>query len=432
MRTVGLIVEYNPFHHGHLHHLQQAQQISGAEAVVAVMSGNFLQRGEPAIVDKWARTEMALAAGCDLVIELPVAYATQAAEWFAYGAISLLEATGVVDSFCFGTESGELAPLLAASELLSDEPSSFKQSLKQLLQTGQNYPAAYSEALRQHLHTIYGNTYSAFDFAQPNHTLGLHYLIAQRRINATMQPFTIARQKAQFHDNTLSDTSIASATAIRQQLLDLSTSALDSATSSNASLLTERLQSIAPYIPTTSLNILQQQFQLNAAPVTWEQCYPALLQRLMLIDKTELSTIHEWTEGLESRLFNIITTSTPASFTQLLQSLKTKRYTQTKLQRALLAVLLQHYKHDFTRENLQSGIRYIRVLGFSQKGRQLLKKMRVHAKLPVLQNTIVEQPSSYLTLDIQASNLYELLKSNTIADKKFYRDYKQKPVMLLT
>lgn len=130
MRTVGLIVEYNPFHNGHRYHLEQSLLASGSDAVVAVMSGHFLQRGEPAVMDKWSRTEAALRGGCDLVIELPVAYATQAAEWFSYGAVALLEATGVVDGFCFGTESGDLAPLMEAASVIAQEPPAFASQLK--------------------------------------------------------------------------------------------------------------------------------------------------------------------------------------------------------------------------------------------------------------------------------------------------------------
>src|SRR5690554_6939007 len=148
VKTVGIIVEYNPLHYGHVYHFRQSKINANAEAVVAIMSGNFLQRGEPALLNKWARAEMALHMGVDLVIELPVAYAAQPAEWFAYGAVSALHNTGVVDSLCFGSESGEINGLISLAHKLHQEPVTFKHSLKERLKQGMNYPAAYSAAVQ--------------------------------------------------------------------------------------------------------------------------------------------------------------------------------------------------------------------------------------------------------------------------------------------
>ncbi|HZG78194.1 MAG TPA: nucleotidyltransferase family protein, partial [Paenibacillus sp.] len=141
--VVGVIVEYNPLHNGHAFHLAASKAAAGADAVVAVMSGHWLQRGEPALLNKWARAEAALLAGVDLVLELPVAYSAQPAEWFAYGAVSCLARTGVVDSFCFGSESGDIAELSALAERLAAEPEAFARLLRSQLKTGAPYPAAY-------------------------------------------------------------------------------------------------------------------------------------------------------------------------------------------------------------------------------------------------------------------------------------------------
>uniref|UniRef100_UPI00037236AC nucleotidyltransferase family protein n=1 Tax=Paenibacillus sp. PAMC 26794 TaxID=1257080 RepID=UPI00037236AC len=141
MKAVGVIVEYNPLHNGHVYHLQEARRLSGADAVVAVMSGPFLQRGEPAIVGKRARTEMALHAGADLVLELPVAYAVQPAEWFAFGAVSLLDRTGIVDSLCFGSESGDLDSLQRIARVLAVEPAGMREDIARRLREGASYPA---------------------------------------------------------------------------------------------------------------------------------------------------------------------------------------------------------------------------------------------------------------------------------------------------
>lgn len=130
MKVVGIVAEYNPFHYGHLYHLQSSRSLTEADCVVVVMSGNYTQRGEPAVVSKWARAEMALLSGADLVIELPVAYAMGSAEYFAYGAVRLLDSLGVVDAMCFGSESGDIEDLQAIASILADEPEEYKDLLK--------------------------------------------------------------------------------------------------------------------------------------------------------------------------------------------------------------------------------------------------------------------------------------------------------------
>lgn len=419
MRAVGLIVEYNPFHNGHSYHLQQSRKLSGADAVVAVMSGHFLQRGEPAMADKWTRTRMALEGGCDLVIELPVAYATQAAEWFAYGAVALLEATGVVDSFCFGTESGRLEPLLLAARLAAHEPLRFKESLRRLLDTGMSYPAAYSRTISAMLAEQGEEEAARFPFDQPNHTLGLHYLIAHRRIGSRMTPLTIAREKAQYNQQTISDASIASATSIRKLLLEGGT-----------------LSDAAPFMPASTRRLLEEGWRAGGGPVGWDDYMDALLHAILTRTPAELAQLREISEGLEHRLAGRLPLLRSRRFEELLGLLKTKRYTRTKLQRALLSVLLGHAKSDFTPDKLASGVQYLRVLGFTDKGRTLLKTMRDTAALPVLLSAArPPAPYRYLELDAAASGVYMLGASRrrndaSAAPLELYRDYYGKPVML--
>lgn len=414
MRTVGLIVEYNPFHNGHLYHLRQSAKITEADAVVAVMSGHFLQRGEPAMWDKWTRAKMALAGGCDLVIELPVAYAAQAAEWFAYGAVSLLEATGVVDAFCFGTESGRLAPLLKAAELAADEPPDFRSLLKSKLETGQSYPAAYSETIQACLKARGDMEAAAFPFDQPNHTLGLHYLIAHRRIRGVMKPYTIAREKAQYNQTSITDGTIASATAIRKLALE-----------------SGALEEIRPFVPETTYEVLTGRYADGVPPVHWEHYKDALFHTLLTSSPNRLSELREITEGLEHRLLHAWQELQEWSIDSLLTCLKTKRYTRTKLQRALLSILLGHAKQDFTPEKLADGVQYIRVLGFSEKGQSLLKRMRSAASLPVLMSAArPPEPFRYLELDVQATRAYMLGMPGAKLPSDLSRDFRDKPIMV--
>jgi len=291
------------------------------------MSGHFLQRGEPALLDKWSRAKTALEGGCDLVIELPVAYATQAAEWFAFGAVSLLEATGVVDSLCFGTESGELDPLLYAAELIAHEPPAFKAHLKQLLQTGMSYPSAYSSAITIYLAEQGHYSASQFPFALPNHTLALHYLLAMKRIGSGMEPFTIVRETSQYNQDTVSDSQIASATAIRKLLLEQHT-----------------LESVRPYMPNSTYRTLEAEWSANRSPISWNQYINPLLHAIITRSTDDLASLHEITEGLEHRIHNSLPKLASTQFDDLLDTLTTKRYTRTKLQRSLLSILLGHKK----------------------------------------------------------------------------------------
>jgi len=411
LRTVGLIVEYNPFHNGHLYHVQQSVKQTGAAATVAVMSGNFLQRGEPALLDKWARAEMALAGGCDLVIELPIAYATQPAEWFAYGAVSLLEATGVVDTLCFGSESGDLDGLAQIAELLADEPSRFRELLRPLLLEGRSYPAAYAEAAMAYMSEQGIARDRLPDLSSPNNTLGLHYLMALQRIGSAIRPYTVLREKAGYHQADITDRRIASATAIRKLLAN-----------------GDALDAIAPYVPASTLRILQREWDAGRAPVSWQSFAQHLLHTLAVSQPERLADLHGMTEGLQHRLLGALPRLANTDFETLLAAIKTRRYTRTKLQRVLLSVLLGHAADELTPARLGAGVSYIRVLGFSSAGQALLAQMRRQARLPVLMSAArppAELP--YLALDVQASAVYALAQRRPDG-QAMYRDYLLPPI----
>lgn len=416
MQTVGIIVEYNPMHNGHVHHIEQSRRISGAEAVVAVMSGHFLQRGEPAVCDKWARTDMALAQGVDLVLELPVAYAVQPAEWFAYGGVATLEATGVVDALCFGSEIGSMQPLEAAAAQLADEPAAFAELLQAGLKAGSSYPKAYAEAAgalaRQ------GGATDAVQappqwLAEPNNSLGLHYMMALRRLGSAIRPYTIERVKAGYHDQQVNDSPIASATAIRKLVFG-----------------NEGLSDAAAYMPESSLQVLKQLLAEARPAVHWNSFSSQLFYRLATMSPYELESILEVTEGLEYRLLQSLPELTSPDVNQLLSTLKTKRYTHTKLQRMLTHILLGHSKEAFGPEALRLGPSYIRVLGFTERGQALLKRMKRTASLPVIQRMTRENAklggANGIAADARATAVYHTafpLRNGRAA----YRDYYESP-----
>ncbi len=409
LSIVGLIVEYNPLHNGHLYHFNRAKQETGAKAAIAVMSGNFLQRGEPAVVSKWARAEMALAMGADLVIELPVAYAVQPAEWFAYGAAALLNATGLVTHLVFGSEEGGTDKLQALAGALAEESGPMRQAVAEELATGASYPAAYAAAAER---TLAGGAAEGARelLKQPNNSLGLHYMIALRRLGSAIQPLTIRREAAGYHDAQPGEGSIASATAIRRLIL------------------AGGLPEASPYMPDYAAGILAREIAAGRGPVTWESLRGPLFYQLLTSPAETLSHIHEMTEGLEYRIKKVLPSLNQPTVAHLLEALKTKRYTHTKLQRLLVHVLLQHKKAAFTREALAEGPGYLRVLGFSEQGRELLKQMKKTASLLILTRpSTLSHPQ--LELDLAASAVYAGAFSDHATDQIF-RDYRQPPIRL--
>lgn len=405
MKTVGLIVEYNPLHNGHVHHFNEAKAVTGAEAAIAVMSGHFLQRGEPALVGKWARAEMALAMGADLVIELPVRYSAAPAEWFAHGAVCLLDRTGVVDALCFGSELGRLDPLQHLAVQLAKEPASFRQQLRRELQTGISYPAAFAAAAKK----MAGG--ESADLAGPNNSLGLHYLIALARLGSTIVPYTIPRIKADYHQASVNDSRIASATAIRMHMMQEG-----------------GLSAVAPLMPAATLAVLEREFAAGRGPVTWESLGALLLYRLSTLTAEQLARFGEVDEGLEHRLLSALSALRRESFRveRLIDVLKTKRYTRTKLQRMLVRILLEQPKTAFSRSTLEQGPAYLRVLGFNERGRALLRRIQRQSPLPVI-TSAGKTNASLLEEDIRATAVYALAFRD--ADTwQIRRDYYEPPI----
>ncbi|OAB43378.1 nucleotidyltransferase [Paenibacillus glacialis] len=407
---VGIIVEYNPLHNGHVHHYNRAKEITGAEHSIAILSGPFLQRGEPALLSKYARAEMALSMGVDLVIELPIHYAAQPAEWFAYGAISLLEATGIVDYLCFGTESGSLVQLLPLAKQLANENNKMKQELSRLLDQGISYPTAYSAAAGILSTNLEEKEDIRHLLLQPNHTLALHYLIALERLGSSIVPLTISRENAGYHDITPSESAIASATAVRKLILE------------------ENIEAAAPYVPPYTLDIMRREFSVGRGPIHWESFRQPLMHLLMTLTTSQLSQFHEVTEGLEYRIKKLLPTLSHVTVLELLHSLKTKRYTHTKLQRMLTHILLHHTKDEMSPTHLLEGPGYLRILGFNTHGQQLLKRMKKTASLPIVVK-VSALNHDQLERDLQAATAYATAY-NQPQTREIFRDYYEPPIRM--
>lgn len=407
MNVVGLIVEYNPLHNGHQYHYEQSKKVTNADAVVIIMSGNFLQRGEPALVNKWARTEMALHMGVDLVIELPYVYSTQQAQHFAFGAVSLLNHLPFVTHLCFGSESGELDALQGMAELLVQEPDSFKETLRQKLSEGNSYPKAYGESLVQLSmdKSLDPNLYS-----QPNNILGLHYLISLIKLNSPIIPTTIKREKAGYHEKEFVDQKIASATGIRQALFSSTTPDWDK---------------IKPFLPNYTLDILQREAASGRGPVNWENYYSYLIQSFLSQSSTHLNSIYEMEEGIENRFKT--KAKEAESIEELCQLVKSKRYTWNRIQRMVLHTFTQFTKEQAISLDLENGPSYLRLLGFSSLGKELLNQHKKELEIPLI-SSIRKQHPVMLDWDIKASLLHTLGYSNEAFLKEKKRELKQPPL----
>lgn len=376
MKVLGLVVEYNPFHNGHSYHLEQSKRLCNADYVVCVMSGNFIQRGEPAIVNKWSRARMALLSGVDLVIELPVVYAMSSAEFFAYGAVKILDSLGVTDYLCFGSESGNIDELDSLAEILHREPESYKSYLKENLSKGLSFPSSREAALLK-----YSREYSKFNgdiesiITSSNNILGIEYIKALKKLNSIIKPITVKRISNSYNEGTLTGC-ISSATAIRNNILKKD---FNNISSDDKSTLNNELKNM---LPNESISILTEEFIQGRGPVFASDFEDLLLVLLRRMSKEQLKSLPYVSEGLENRIKDAADSS--GNLNELIESANTKRYTATRIQRILFNILTGITSNEFETFNKFGGPQYIRVLGFNNNGRFLISKINKNATLPVI------------------------------------------------
>ncbi|WP_347269293.1 nucleotidyltransferase [Bacillus sp. TL12] len=403
MKASGIIVEYNPFHNGHAYHVQQTKKLTQSDITIAVMSGPFLQRGEPALVSKWYRTKMALAGGIDLVVELPYAFATQKAETFANGAISILDALGVSE-ICFGSEDGEVQNFYNTISLRQKENDTFNQLVQQFMDAGNSYAKATSQAFSHILSGV-----NTVDMSQPNNILGLHYIEAILSQKSSIHAHTIERFASHYHDETFQDNHIASATSIRKQLF-----------SNNDSFKT-----IYPFVPNDTASLLEYYKRTYHTLHCWENYFPFFKYKLLTMSSQELQHIYEIEEGLEHRILSKIYTA--SSFLTFMEALKTKRYTWTRLQRACTHILTNTTKEAMEKAHIEHHSPYIRLLGMSQKGQTYISKHKKNLGLPLLTHTkTFKHP--VLDIDRRANAVYFSVLQEPLRTKCIQKDITQHPI----
>lgn len=373
MKIVGLITEYNPFHNGHKYHIEMSKKLTGADTVIAVMSGNYVQRGAPALMPKHMRVHAALQNGVDMVIELPSLYALGSAELFASGAISLLDSLGIVDSICFGSECGKIAPLKETASILAHEPPQYKQALKTSLKAGLSFPVSREKALA---------ACTSKDFSQDSHLgtsnniLAVEYLKALLRQKSTITPYTIKRVGSQYREETL-EGAFSSATSIRNYMKEHGP---------GTHMLRDTL---SLYIPQNCLSFMEDGYNVRF-PV-FEDDF-SLLLRYRLLEETAES-LQKYVD-VNKDIANRIMHCAPQliSFHQFCQILKTKEITYTRICRILLHILLRITKEELEECRITPH-KCIRVLGFKKEKQSVFKILKSQASLPLLTNT-----SSYRAL----------------------------------
>jgi len=410
--VLGIIAEYNPFHNGHLYHLKESKKATGAEYTVAIISGNFTQRGSTSIIDKWKKTEMALQNGVDLIIELPVLYSISSSENFAEGSIKILNSLGIIDFLSFGSETSNIKILNNFANILYDEPKEYKKILSNYLDTGLSFPKARENALLEYIKN-FEDVNTNFDnyqniLSSPNNILGIEYLKALKKYKSSIKPICIKRSIADYNSSDISiNTSIASATAIRELIKN------------------KNFNTIKTVIPEKSYSILAD--CINSGCIIPDlNCFEKeIIYVLRKMSIKEIANLPDVSEGLEFLIKKAVNSCN--TITELLNTIKSKRYTITRLQRILLYALLDISKKDM-KLSKEVDSPYIRVLGFNDNGKKLISKiMDKNPNQPLITSVkkFVDNNSNtslqtMLNKDIFATNVYSLgFKNNSFANLDF-------------
>lgn len=408
MKIVGLITEYNPFHNGHFHHIEEARRITGADFVIAVMSGNFVQRGGPALMDKYSRTRMALSCGADIVFELPVCYATASAEYFALGAVSLLHKLGIVDYLCFGSECGNIEELTDLAKILTEDTKEYNHILNTCLGKGYSFPAARAEAVRTVAPRINPSLLTS-----PNNILGIEYIKSLLRLDSSIRPVTIVRRQAGYHETSLSDSgksAISSATAIRRAIrMECGT------------------DSVSDHVPSSVSNILDENYR-KTFPICEDDCSLLLKYKLLQETKDSLARYLDVTPDLARRIAHVNWQG--LSFSEIAQAIKTKHWTLTRINRSLIHILLNQTWKEFELYNSLGYTQYARILGLKKSASFLLRSVLKKENFPIItkmadaKNLLTDTGFAMLKEDILASHLYNQIvfeKYGTLPEDEYTR-----------
>ena len=374
MKTIGIICEYNPFHNGHLYHINKIKEMYKDSTIILILSGNFTQRGDVSIINKWDKTEIALNFGIDLVVELPFSYTLQSSDYFAEGAVTLLNYLKV-DYLIFGSESNDIEKLTTLANTTFD--SKYDDIVKKYMDMGLNYPTSLSKAIKE---------LTDLDINTPNDILGLCYIKQIKKLNSNIIPITIKRTN-DYNSNILED-NIASATSIRNAI--------------NNNI------DIKKNVPELTLKYINN--------ISCENYYNLLKYKILSED--DLSIYHNVDEGINFRIKKYILKSN--TLEELINNIKTKRYTYNKIKRMLMAILCNYTKEE---DKILKNITYIRILGFNTKGKNYLNSIKKELKIPIITKYMKNNPK--LELEKRVTSIYASIFNNEL----ILKEYMNKPII---
>lgn len=411
IKAAGLVTEYNPFHNGHLYHLQKSLEITNADIAIAVMSGNFVQRGIPAITDKYKRCRAAVDSGVNLVVELPLFYAVSSAEIFAAGAVATLNALNA-SFISFGCENADIQMLKKIAITLVNEPDEYKKHLKKALTCGDSFPTARAKALSE----FFKSDDISRLISSPNNILAIEYIKEIIKSESAVTPVALTRKISGYHDNEIHE-NIASASAIRKILHD-------SGIHKNNDSLCKNIKELQNVMPEAMYNILASESQNNA--LIYADDFSSMLNykisNIFYIAKYNknacietLCAYHDINKDLACRIYSSFTGCD--SFNGFIEKIKTRGFTYSRLSRCLMHIIL-----DIKKENISQyeSLPYIRILGFDKKGREYLSQIKKTCPVPII--TKAADYKNLLTDDIHAASLYNQIvytKSGTINKDEF-------------
>lgn len=394
MKICGIITEYNPFHLGHQFQIEETKKQLDIDYVIVVMSGNFVQRGEPAIFDKYTRTKLALKGGADVVIELPTPYATSSAESFAYGAVELLNQLGVVDYLCFGSELGDLGPMQKLADFLSNEPANFKNAIKTELKSGLSYAKARSNALK----ATFGENDELLKGS--NNILGIEYLKSLKQLKSSITPYTIQRKGASYLSQSFDDV-LPSATAIRKYLGSLDPDSLIDLIGLDSAMPSEVIKELSN--------------QPSLTPIFMNDLYQTFRYLLEINTVGTIKNIYDFPDELFNRLKNISTQT--KTYDDFIDQSVSKNYTKTTIQRALIHLYLHITNSEITNIE-QFGNKHCHVLGFRKEASEVLHQIKKCETITLITNikdhqrNLDDNAKFILLNEVKYTNLYNQLIYN--------------------
>lgn len=393
MKVSGIICEYNPFHNGHLHHIQETRK-NGATHIVAVMSGNFVQRGETAVLDKHTRARLAVKCGADLVIELPVQYCLASAEFFASGAVWLLDCLGVIDELSFGSECGDVQRLVRAADAAERVKTEHDGRIRSMMEEGYTYPRALSEVLKD------TDPEAAQIAGEPNNLLGIEYIRALKTFGSGIAPFTVRREKA-MHGDDHPTGNMASAGFIRSNII-----------------MADKGYSLSDYMPDVWADELTKAADEKRI-ASLERLERVILYKLRTSQAEEISRISDVGQGLEHRIAGA---RDAASLDELFDAVKTKRYTLARIKRIILSMVLGIKHEDM--ENLPP---YGRILALNTRGKEVLARAKGCSAIPYAASLarlakLNDKAARFAALEGTASGVFGLALGDISLNRNDFRE----------